>query len=392
MSAVLFCLAGAGAGTLPLAAQSTDLSVEVGGSRVAPPPGVDGDAAGFLVAGLHGSRYTAGSSGGYASLLFGHALDASTGGDFVSGEVGGAAWRQLGGGWSTGLEGRAFGFGVRDPFGYAAGAVEASAVLRYRRGALSARLAGSGGVGRSRVTISTLVQRMRRQALVVQVLDDDLWRWGGTAEVLARRGPVAAGVAGGAHRSAGGTYRSAGLRLVAGAAHGALEARLDAWRTPGGSRTTGGIAFYIPWGGWSARGVVGRPEPDPLLLAEPGRGAGGVLLGRRIVGSGPTEASPSTLYQVRDDSPDGARVRIRVTAPRGATRVQVLGDFTLWEPVDMEARGDRWTVEMDVPFGTHHFGFLVDGAWYLPDDAPDAVPDEWGRRSATMVVESEGVS
>jgi hypothetical protein len=392
MGAALFFLAGAGAGTLPVAAQSTELSVEVGGSRVAPPAEVEGDAAGFVVAGLRAGLYTAGGSGGYASLLFGRALDTSTGGDFVSGEVGGAAWRRLGGGWSTGLEGRAFGFGVRDPFGYAAGAVEGSAVLRYRGGLLKARLAGSGGVGRSRVTISTLVQRMRRQALVVEVLDDDLWRWGGTAEVLAGRGPVAAGVAGGAHRSAGGTYRSAGLRLVAGGVRGAIEARLDTWRTPAGSETTGGIAFYVPWGGWSARGVVGRPEPDPLLLAEPGRGAGGVLLGRRIGGSGPPEADPSALYEVRDDSPAGARVRIRVEAPPGATRVQVLGDFTLWEPVEMAARGGRWTVELDVPFGTHHFGFLVDGAWYLPDDAPDAVPDEWGRRSATMVVEGEGVS
>jgi 1,4-alpha-glucan branching enzyme len=72
--------------------------------------------------------------------------------------------------------------------------------------------------------------------------------------------------------------------------------------------------------------------------------------------------------------------------------VQVLGDFTVWEPVSMQARGGLWTVDLDVPAGTHHFGFLVDGAWYLPDDAPDAVPDEWGRRSATMVVEGEGGS
>lgn len=390
--AAMFLLTCAGTGYRPLRAQTADLSVEVGGSRVVPPAEVEGDAAGFLVAGLRGSRYTAGGSGGYASLLLGRALDAATGGDFVSGEVGGAAWRRLGGGWSTGLEGRAFGFGVRDPFAYAAGAVEGSAVLRYRGSVLSGRLAGTGGVGRSRVTISTEVQRMRRRALVVEVLEDDLWRWGGTAELLAGRGAVAAGVAGGAHRSAGGTYRSAGLRLVVGGGHGALEARLDAWRTPDGNETTGGIAFYVPLGGWSARGVVGRPEPDPLLLAEPGRGAGGVLLGRRIVGRGPTEADPSALYEVRDDSPAGARVRIHVEAPPGAERVQVLGDFTVWEPVSMQARGGLWTVDLDVPAGTHHFGFLVDGAWYLPDDAPDAVPDEWGRRSATMVVEGEGGS
>ncbi len=265
--------------------------------------------------------------------------------------------------------------------------MEGSASLRYRRSRLSARVAGVGGVGRSKVTISTVVQRLRRRAMVVEVLEDDLWRWGGTAEVLVGGTPVAAGVTGGWHRSAGGSYRSAGLRLVAGGARGALEARLDAWSTPTGGETTGGIAFYLPWGGWSARGVAGRPEPDPLLLAEPGQGAEGVLFGRRILGGDGAPGARGTLYRLEDEGPAGARVRFRVEAPEGARSVQVLGDFTLWEPVSMEADGSQWMVEMDVPAGTHHFGFLVDGSWYLPDDAPDAVPDEWGRRSATLIVE-----
>jgi hypothetical protein len=387
MAGAAIVLAVTGAGTSPLAAQTSELSVEVGASRVVPPSEVEGGAAGFFVAGLRGSRFGFSGSGGWASLMVGRAVDAETGGDFVSAEAGGALWHDLGGGLSTGMEARAFGFRVDDPFGYQAGAVEGSASVRYRRSRLSTRLAAVGGVGRSKVTISTVVQRMRQRAMVAEVLDDDLWRWGGTAEVLVGGTPLAAGVAGGVHRSAGGTYRSAGLRLVAGGARGALEARLDAWSTPGGGETTGGVAFYVPWGGWSARGVAGRPEPDPLLLAEPGRGAEGVLFGRRILGGDVAPGGDGTLFRLEDESPAGAHVRFRVEAPRGAHSVQVLGDFTLWEPVTMEADGSRWTVEMDVPTGTHHFGFLVDGSWYLPEDAPDAVPDEWGRRSATLVVE-----
>ena len=389
-AAILLVLAGPGA--TPGLAQSSELSVEVGGSRVVPPTEVEGGAAGFFVAGVRGSRFGLGGSGAWASLLVGRALDAGAGGDFVSAEVGGALWHALAGGFTSGLEARAFGFRVDDPFGYEAGAVEGSASLRYRDRRVRARLSGVGGVGHSRVTVSTVVQRLRRRATIVEVLEDDLWRWGGTGEVLLGGSRVAAGLAAGLHRSAGGTYRSAGLRLVAGGAGSALEARLDAWRTPDGGTTTGGVAFYVPWGGWSARGVAGRPEPDPLLLAEPGRGAEGVLLGRRILGADAEPRSRGALYRVVEEDGAGARVRFRVEVPTDAHGVQVLGDFTLWEPVAMTADGSRWTVELEVPIGTHHFGFLVDGSWYLPDDAPDAVPDEWGRRSATLVVESGGGS
>jgi hypothetical protein len=387
-AAILLALAHAG--TAPLGAQTSELSVEVGGSRVVPPSEVAGGAAAFLVAGLRGGRFGLGGSGAWASLLVGRALDAETGGDFVSGEVGGALRHDLTAGFAAGLEARVFGFRVADPFAYQAGAVEATASVRYRRGALAARIAGVGGAGHSKVTLSTVVQRLRRRATVVEVLEDDLWRWGGTGEVLLGGAPVAAGLAGGVFRSAGGTYRSAGLRVVAGGARGALEARLDAWSTPHGGETTGGVAFYIPWGGWSARGVAGRPEPDPLLLAEPGRGAEGVLFGRRILGSDPDGRKRSALFVVEDEDPAGAHVRFRVDAPAGAGSVQLLGDFTLWRPVAMRAEGSTWTLELDVPAGTHHFGFLVDGSWYLPDDAPDAVPDEWGRTSATLIVDGGG--
>ena len=132
------------------AAQLSELTVEVGGSRILPPSGVEGDAAGFVVGGLRGSRYDVLGTGGYASLLFGHPLNGADGGDFVSGEAGAAYWRRLGGGWSTGLEGYAFGFQVADPFSYRAGAAEASATVRWRGALVDARLAGTAGAGRSR--------------------------------------------------------------------------------------------------------------------------------------------------------------------------------------------------------------------------------------------------
>ena len=45
---------------------------------------------------------------------------------------------------------------------------------------------------------------------------------------------------------------------------------------------------------------------------------------------------------------------------------------------------------LEIGNGTHDFGFLVDDEWFVPDDAPDVVPDEWGHQSATLVIEGVG--
>jgi hypothetical protein len=72
--------------------------------------------------------------------------------------------------------------------------------------------------------------------------------------------------------------------------------------------------------------------------------------------------------------------------PMSAARVELLGDFTLWESVPMTRDGNGWEVELEVAVGAHHYGYLVDGEWYVPDDEP-SVPDEWGRMSAILVIE-----
>ncbi len=373
------------------AAQTSEVSVEMGASRILPPDGVEGDGADFLVGGIRASTQNLSSTGVWGSFLLGRALNATAGGDFLSGELGGAWSSRPRHGWSADLMGRASGFRVAAPFEYEAASAEAAVGVRYRLGPISTRLAGLGGVGRSRVVLSSTVQRMRHRAPVREVMIDDLWRYGATLEVLVGRGPIAVGVAGGTHESAGGSFRSAGARLVAAGRRGAIELRVDAWHTPEGSRNTGGIVFWVPWGPWSVRGTAGKPEPDPLLLAEPGRGAGGMLVGRTIFGRAPASRRVS-LHEVVKASSEEARVRFTVDAPRGAERVELLGDFTLWKPVPMKEVGRTWSLEMEVPPGTYHFGFQVDGAWYLPEGAADAVPDEWGRRSATLVIEGEAGS
>ena len=217
-------------------------------------------------------------------------------------------------------------------------------------------------------------------------LQTDLWRYGGAAEVLSRVGPIVAGAAGSVYRTAGGTFRSTGIRILGGG-RVQLGGRLDVWWTPYARETTGGLTVAIPIGdGWSLRGFLGKTEPDPLTLATSSGGGGGVLVGRRVVGRG-ADGGPPPLYEMLERRPGVAKVRFTVQVPPTAGSVELVGDFSLWEPERMEQVGEDWIVDMEVPEGLHHFGFLVDGDWYVPSDARDTVPDEWGRRSATLVIE-----
>lgn len=141
--------------------------------------------------------------------------------------------------------------------------------------------------------------------------------------------------------------------------------------------------------GWDVRSFVGKTEPDPLTLAGSSGGGGGVLVGRRVVGRG-GRGGAAPLHETLERTPSGSTIRFNVRTASPATSVQLLGDFTLWEPRTMKRDGEEWTVELEVPEGLYHFGFLVDGEWFVPDKARDTVPDEWGRRSAIILVERRG--
>jgi len=375
--------------TLPVAVPSegdaqTEIAVELGASQVGPPAGVEAADARFGMAGLRASHEWMGGSSLSADLLFGRAFGEAAGGDFVSATAGADFASALTASWSAAMEVEVLGFEIRAPFPYRALAAEGGPRLRYGGPAVSLEVAGVAGLGRSRFELR------RRDAEAVRVLHDELWRLGGRVEVLLGSRPAWVGLAGGTHRTSAGTYRTGGARLVLGGAWGAAEARFDVWDAPFGVETTGGLALVLPLGGdWSLRGFLGKAEPDPLTLAEPGSGSGGLLLGRTLYRREPA-ARAASLHEVLSATPSGARVRVVLDGVEGARRVELLGDFTLWEAVPMRRNGESWAVELEVPAGTHHYGFLVDDEWYLPDDAPDVVPDGWGRSSATLVIEGAG--
>jgi len=81
----------------------------------------------------------------------------------------------------------------------------------------------------------------------------------------------------------------------------------------------------------------------------------------------------------------GAAAQFRVEN-RAAQRIEVLGDFSGWEPQAMHQDGGAWVLEIPLAVGTYHFGFLVDGEWFVPEGAPGQVSDDWGQMNATIVV------
>jgi hypothetical protein len=374
--AVLAFVPSLGAG---LGAQ-TDITVELGASQI----GAEvGDDARFGVGGIRASYYSLTGSGISASLLLGHSLGGQTGGDFFSASVGSSLLEDWGGGWTGGLDLRLLGFGIRAPFPYRALAAEGGPVIRYRSGAVAVSVAGVAGLGRSRFEIWRVAGGRSR------VFMDDLWRVGGITELMFGSGRLRAGIVGGLHETPGGTFTSGGGRVLFAGARAGVELSADVWSTPSGTEASGGLEFVIPVSGWSVRGYLGRTEPDPLTLAGPGGGSAGLLVGRSVYSRQPAAPSP-LANEVVAPTPGGAWVRLRVEAPEGASRVELLGDFTLWESVPMSRDGSGWEVELEVAVGAHHYGYLVDGEWYVPEDEP-SVPDEWGRLSAILVIE-EAVS
>ncbi len=84
---------------------------------------------------------------------------------------------------------------------------------------------------------------------------------------------------------------------------------------------------------------------------------------------------------------EGGETRVSFRVERDdAIRVELMGDFTGWVPRPMDPSGSAWTTEIVIGPGTYHYGFLVDGEWYVPEGLPGNVPDEWGRYNATLVV------
>jgi hypothetical protein len=374
--AVLTLVASLATSAVPAAAQDGRIVLEGGAARALPPSGVVGDPATYGVGGLR--IEWSGARGSLVGAGYGGRAADDQGSDFVSGVLGGELWLVARAPVGIGVGGALQAFAVDEPLLYRLKAGEVTPMLRLGGDAAALVVRGRFGTGSSRVELHRLDGTVRRA-------EHDLWTRGADAELRLAGAHLALTAIAGMHRSRGGDFRRGGVRLVAQPGAVTLRAEAELWDTPVGSETVGGLSIAIPFGRLETRLSVMRTAPDPLTLVEPGTQSG-VVLGLRLVSLG-GDAARTTVHEViRPGTP--SRVRIRVTPPEART-VEVLGDFDDWTPVALVRDGGGWSVELDVEPGTHHFGFLVDGEWWIPEGLQGTVPDEWGRMNATMVVTGE---
>jgi 1,4-alpha-glucan branching enzyme len=70
----------------------------------------------------------------------------------------------------------------------------------------------------------------------------------------------------------------------------------------------------------------------------------------------------------------------RITEP-DAQKVLLVGDFTDWQqrPIQMKNEGGGlWTTAVNLPPGTHHYLFIVDGEWREDPECTLREPNPFG--------------
>jgi 1,4-alpha-glucan branching enzyme len=73
-----------------------------------------------------------------------------------------------------------------------------------------------------------------------------------------------------------------------------------------------------------------------------------------------------------------------------ATSVQLVGDFTRWTeyPISLlKNRNGVWETRVDLPKGTHHYRFLVDGEWRDDPESDLRVPNPFGTQNSVAQID-----
>ncbi|MFL5607486.1 MAG: glycogen-binding domain-containing protein, partial [Gemmatimonadaceae bacterium] len=146
--------------------------------------------------------------------------------------------------------------------------------------------------------------------------------------------------------------------------------------------------------GFSASAVLRQSESRAFVLsasrqlADFARGADAIQtlsVGFRF-SEGPSAAvrAARTRPTIQFSGDSSSRL-IRVRAP-GARRVELMGDFTDWEPVELAPDGDMFSRAVTVSAGTHRVVVRIDGGEWLPAANTPAVDDDLGGRVGLVVV------
>jgi hypothetical protein len=153
-----------------------------------------------------------------------------------------------------------------------------------------------------------------------------------------------------------------------------------------GTETGGHVGVGIALGTAAyLHAAAGRSVSDPLYGTAGGIGVSAgisVRLGRRALG-------PPAPVSVGEASGRGRLVHFTL-AKSDARSVAVAGDFRNWEERSLQRGADGvWRLETVIEPGVYHYAFVVDGTtWMVPGSANGIVDDGFGRKNATLIVNS----
>ena len=156
---------------------------------------------------------------------------------------------------------------------------------------------------------------------------------------------------------------------------------------------------------WGSASVVLWFSPGAALVLAGGKALADVSRGvpttrylSAAIRFGRSNAAPALVTQAPREGPemDGGRIDVNVMGDslrivrvrlRAARTVELMADFTDWEPVSMsQAPNGDWTVERVIAAGTHHVAIRADGGeWIVPPNLP-RVSDEFGGEVGLLIV------
>jgi hypothetical protein len=83
----------------------------------------------------------------------------------------------------------------------------------------------------------------------------------------------------------------------------------------------------------------------------------------------------------------GGLVEFSLDAPM-ATKVELMGDFTDWQPVEMARQNStRWRVRLAAEPGVHYLNVRYDGGIWQPPPRANVIHDEFGKETGVLLID-----
>jgi hypothetical protein len=110
-----------------------------------------------------------------------------------------------------------------------------------------------------------------------------------------------------------------------------------------------------------------------------------ITLALRLHEPSPSAARAQRARPVVQVSGDGASRTVTVHAP-GARRVEIMGDFSDWAPIELTPGGGAFTSDVVMTPGTRRIVLRIDGGEWRPAANTPAVDDDFGGRVGLLLV------